>query len=513
MKKLDKLVIKDFIPPYIMAFFVAEFVLLMIFLWKYIDDIAGKGISLPIILELLFYFGVSIIPKAVPVTILIASVMVFGNLAERYELSSMKSAGISLTRIFLGGILFAIFTSIFSLFASNYLKPRAYFNFLERLNSVKSQKLGLSFEEDVFSKDFRNYVIRFGDIDPNGSDIGDVLIYDHSANDKSKLSLLTAESGSMYTEEENNLFVMELDKGEQYREMVEKTPDKSKHTYPLLRTKFESWTKVFDMSDFDMEAQNFSITRREHDLLNAKQLLVTIDSFDNQILTNSGKMVTNFQNLLEVKDYSDTKVKEEASPLPEKVKAAITKKDEQVKTRNRNVIKSITNPATQYINKDLSQYTSLIETFDTLSAKSIIKASKYLSNKRNDLIRQNEARNKSIQSQMNRCILRYHQIYAWALICIIFLFIGAPLGSIVRKGGYGYPLLIAIIFFMLFIVIDMMGDKLTTSNAMNPIMAGWLSNIILGPVALIITIMALRDSNFSFVKDKFIELRIKVFGR
>jgi len=495
-----------------MAFFVAEFVLLMQFLWKYIDDIAGKGISFPIIMELLFYFGVSIIPKAVPVTILIASVMVFGNLAERYELSSMKSAGISLTRIFMGGFIIAMLTAIFSLFASNYLKPRAYFNFLERLNAVKSQKLALSFEEDVFSKDFRNYVIRLGDIDVNGRDISDVLIYDHTGNDKSKLSLLTAQGGAMYTDEENNLFVMELGLGEQYREMVEKSPDKSKHKHPLLRTKFERWTKIFDMSDFDMEAKNFSITRREHDLLNAKQLLVTIDSFDNQITKNTDKMVVNFQNLLDVEVVSE-KEKEESSALPSKVQAAITKQDNQVQAKNRNAIKSISEPATQYISKDLNQYTSLIETFDTLSAKSIIKASKYNANKRNDLIRQNEARNKSLQSQKNRCTLRYHQIYAWALICIIFLFIGAPLGSIVRKGGYGYPLLIAIIFFMMFIIIDMMGDKLTTSNAINPIMAGWLSNIILGPVAILITYMALRDSNFSFVKDKFIELRVKVIGK
>ena len=495
-----------------MAFFVAEFVLLMQFLWKYIDDIAGKGVSFPIIMELLFYFGVSIIPKAVPVTILIASVMVFGNLAERYELSSMKSAGISLVRILMGGFMIAVLTALFSLFASNYLKPRAYFNFLERLNSIKSQKLALSFEEDVFSKDFRNYVIRLGDIESNGTDISDVIIYDHTGSDKSKLSLLTAESGSMYTEKEDNLFVMELDKGEQFREMVEKTPDKTKHKYPLLRTKFESWTKVFDMSDFEMEAQNFSITRKEHDLLNASQLRTTIDSFKTQMKVGTEKIVINYENMLEVKEYEQVS-KEDKSELPEQVKDAINKQDDQVKKRNRNAIKSISEPAIQYINKDLSEYRSLLETFDTLSAKSIIKASKYRSNKRDGFIRENKTKSLNLTARMNRCILRHNQIYAWAFICIIFLFIGAPLGSIVRKGGYGYPLLIAIIFFMLFIIIDLMGEKLTTSNSIDPVIAGWLSNIVLGPIAIIITYMALRDSNFSFVKDKFIELRVRVLGR
>ena len=156
MKKIDRLILKDFIPPYIMAFLVTEFVLVMQFLWKYIDEIIGKGVSLGILLELIFYWSVRIIPEAVPVSILIASVMVFGNLAEKYELSSMKSAGISLTRIMGMGIFIAVMTSMFSLFASNYMKPRANYKFIYRYNAIKRAKPALSIEEGVFNKDFRN---------------------------------------------------------------------------------------------------------------------------------------------------------------------------------------------------------------------------------------------------------------------------------------------------------------------------------------------------------------------
>jgi len=493
-----------------MAFFVAEFVLLMQFLWKYIDDIAGKGISLPIILELLFYFGVSIIPKAVPVTILIASVMVFGNLAERYELSSMKSAGISLTRIFMGGLAIAIMTALFSLLASNYLKPRANFLFLERLNSIKGAKLALSFEEGVFSKDFRNYVIRLGDIDKNGSNISDVMIYDHSAHDKSKLSVLSADEGKMYMEDNSGLFIMELGKGEQFRELKEKSPDKSKRQFPLIRTTFNSWNKVFDMSQFDMEARNFNITRREHDLLNASQLQATMDSFSNQIKLNNIKSVNNYQEILSLEEAEVEEVKDkEDSALPQQISEAMSKKDVQVKERNKSRQKSNKKIPIQYINKDLSEYNSLIETMDTLTAKSLIKSAMLSSQRKNDVIKQNNIKNTSIRSQRGRCALRYHQIYAWALICVVFLFIGAPLGSIVRKGGYGYPLLIAIIFFMVFIIIDLMGDKLTSSGSINPVIAGWLSIIVLAPIATLITYMALRDANFSFISNKFNELRAR----
>ena len=448
-----------------MAFFVAEFVLLMQFMWKYIDDIAGKGISLPIILELLFYFGVSIIPKAVPVTILIASVMVFGNLAERYELSSMKSAGISLTRILLGGFIIAVLTAIFSMVSANYLKPRANFKFLERMNSVKSKKLALSFEEGVFGQDFRNYVIKLGDIDPNGRDIGDIIIYDQSASDKSLLSVLTAESGAMYSREDQSVFVMELEEGEQFKEMADKATNKNDKTFPLLRTQFKKWNKIFDMSGFEMEAQNFNSNRREHDLYNAKQLRYSIDSLRSQIDANSARIRVNFQNLLNIDEVEDEIEKEdEDSQLPQKVQDALSKKDKQVKNRNRNPVKSVTKPPKQFLKKELGTYNSLIETFDTLSAKSIIIASKQVSNRRNDVIRQNESRNKSIKSLQDMCVLRYQQIYAWAFICIVFLFMGASLGSIVSKGGYGYPLLISIIFFTFFIVINIIGEKLMKSN-------------------------------------------------
>ncbi|MBT8234102.1 MAG: LptF/LptG family permease, partial [Bacteroidia bacterium] len=214
MKKIDKLVLLDFLPPYLMAFFVVEFVLVMQFLWKYIDEFVGKGFSFGVLLEMLFYFSVRTIPEAVPVTILIASVMVFGNLAEKYEISSMKSAGISLTRIMMMGVLIAIFTACFSLLASNYLKPRANYKFFYRFNAIRKQKPALNLAEGVFSKDFRNFVIRVGDKEANERDIKDVIIYDHSGRDRKKINMLVAKTGQMYAREDNNNFIMELNDGE-----------------------------------------------------------------------------------------------------------------------------------------------------------------------------------------------------------------------------------------------------------------------------------------------------------
>lgn len=494
----------DFIPPYLMAFFVAEFVLVMQLMWKHIDDIAGKGISLAIILELIFYFAVSIIYKAVPVTILIASVMVFGNLAERYELASMKSAGVSLTRIFAGGIIISILTACFSLFASNYLKPRATFKFMERMTAVKSQKLALNFQEGVFSKDFRNFVIRIGDIAENGKDISDVLIYDHTSSDKSKVNMLVAGEGTMYASDDDGYFIMALEEGEQYREMKEKSPTKAERKFPLVRTSFNKWTKVFDMSQFEMQAKSLSTSRREHDLLSGKQLRFAIDSFDTQMLKSKNKTNNNFNNLLSINEVKPEIKKKDKSTLPKSIRAAISKKDQQIKERKskKTEKKGVITPV-QNLSKPLNEYNALWETLDSKSRKSGFKAARTASKNKNDLIDKSSKLINNLKYQQSRYVMRHHQMYSYALICIIFLFIGAPLGSIVRKGGYGYPLLIAIIFYMLFIVLEIMGDKLNTSKALGGVMAAWLPVFVITPMAVVVTLKALNDSDFSFVKNFF----------
>jgi len=313
-----------------MAFFVAEFVLVMQFLWKYIDEIVGKGISLGVLLELIFYFAVRIIPEAVPVTILIASVMVFGNLAEKYELSSMKSAGISLTRIMMAGVLLSIATAMFSLIASNYLKPRANYKFYKRFLSVRKQDASLNIQEGVFTKDFKNFTIRVGEKAKDGESIADILIYDNSGSDKKLLNMLTAEDGRMYSPEGTDLFIMDLNDGEQYRELNSSGKDKSK---PFVRTRFQSWSKVFDMSDFDFEATNLNSSRKKFDLLNTRQLKLSIDSFSRKRLENQDGNSYNFGEVLSIQEpiKESAKNKKADKTLPKKVSDAIAKKEKQVK--------------------------------------------------------------------------------------------------------------------------------------------------------------------------------------
>ena len=501
MKKIDRLIISNFIPPYIMAFLTVEFVLIMQFMWKSLDEVIGKGISLGVILELIFYFSVRILPEAVPVTILISSVMVFGNLAEKYELSSMKSAGLSLTRIMAGGFMLAIMTSMLSLIASNYLKPRANHKFFERLYSVKKQDLTLNIEEGVFSYDFKNFTIRVGEKSKDGEGIQDIIIYDNTGTDKKRINMLVAEDGKMYSKAGTSQFIMDLGLGEQYREMV---PDKKAgNQHEFVRTKFKSWSKVFDLSEFDFEAESWNSNRREHDLLNASQLLTNIDSFTRTIKSTIEKNRYDFGQVVNVSAIDIDENEKEASKknenqLPEKLNTAIANKVKQEKANK--TAKNFKDPRKQKKIEDEGKVSTLLKHFEQREVSGITKRMKYLVDKKSNTITKNKNDNIAKTKTKNRYVLRLHQMFSWALICTVFLFIGAPLGSIIKKGGYGYPLLTSILFFMLFIILNIMGDRLTATGKIHPIFGAWISNIVLIPIAIFTTYKALRDSTFSGFK-------------
>ena len=487
-----------------MAFFVAEFVLVMQFLWKYIDVIIGKGFSLGVLLELIFYFAVRIIPEAVPVSILIASVMVFGNLAEKYEISSLKSAGISLIRIMWMGVLISIFTAFFSLVASNYLKPRANYKFLYRFNSIRKQKPALNIAEGVFSKDFKNFVIRVGDKDPNGKDISDILIYDQSGVDRRLINVLAAEKGIMYSGQNDDYFVMELEQGEQYRELEKKKKPNEPDKKPFVRTKFKKWRKVFDMSQFDVEAQSFNVSRKEYDLLNASQLLSAIDSIDRKTVKNRNKLDFNYSKMLDL-DQAEATSKTPSKNLPKQVKDAIKKQKAQETKKNKTLPKS-KQSIRQLEDVDISGVESFIETFDKKQRYTLIKAAQFVAKKRQEKMLTTAAQEDTFNYSKSRYILRLHQQFSWAVICIVFLFIGAPLGSIVRKGGYGYPLLVAIIFFMLFIILNIMGDRLSKTLAISAQLAAWLPVLIITPMAVFLTHRAVNDYGLGDISGFFTRL-------
>lgn len=487
----------NFIIPYVLSFLIAEFVLVMIFLWKYIDDITGKGIGFLDIMELVFYFAGTIVPKAIPITILLSSVFVFGNMSEKFELTSLKSAGISLVRVMRMGFFLAIFTAIFSLFSSNYLVPKANYEFFSRFDIIKRQKPALTLEEKIFNKDFTGYNIYIKKKHKDGRNVEGVMIYDEVHPSYKSFSIVTAQKGVMSSSDDGKYFIMNLEDGEQYRQTKEnrKAGEKSQ-PYPFIRTKFKQWEKIFPMSEFDVENKIFYAQRRKYDLMNTFQLFGSIDSMNRVIETKTIENYNDFNGILKKKRKAKTIKSKKADDLIEMAEEskistkAATKKSTTKKSTSvsaammKNVIQQ---------NKELENAKGMLATFDIGDRNTLVNGALTAVNQRKDHHLNNGMRVKEKTRARERIRLVLHKMYSWALICMIFLFIGAPLGSIIRKGGYGYPLLSAIIFFMIFIILDIIGDKLQRAQTLNAIIGAWLPCIVLIPVAIYLTYKALDD--------------------
>jgi len=563
LKKIDKLITTSFIGPAILSYFVATFVLIMQFLWKYIDEILGKGLTILELLELIFYYAVTLIPMAVPITVLISSVMVFGDMAEKYELSSMKSAGVSLLRIMVPGIVVACCIGFFSLIAANFLKPASLLQFNKRFLAIRKQKTALAIEEGIFNNAFNETIIRVNKIDKNKRDIHDVLIYDHTPNDKSLISVMSSKGGEMYTLEEGQYFVMKLDTGIQYKELEKKSKlGSGKSEIPFMRTYFDQWTKTFDMSQFDADDGLLNFNRNREDMMNSVQLLKSIDTFRTNVRNNNEKIATRMALLFtnKAKDTSQiiapgpalasidtpltqtktssenitqmsaisfdslavntppvsvTPSRDSLRKLKDKMVSRFVKKKTIDINNKKPSVASPTVPSKKLIvqkdDVDLDTIKYFAETIDSVDYRDVIvRAQTDMSRDRDEIITLKNV-NYDYTRSYEKYLLRLNQQYSWSLVCVIFLFIGAPLGSIIRKGGYGYPLLVAILFYMIFIITTILGEKLVRNETMGGIQAAWLPCLVLLPFAFFLTFMAIRDIKFnpSVIVDYFYRLKNK----
>lgn len=547
MKQLDRLMISSFIPPFMVTFMIAMFVLVMQVLWLYIDDIAGKGLGFFLILELLAYKCVSLIPMALPLAVLISSVMVLGNLAERYELSSFKSAGVSLWRIMLPMMFIAAWAAVFSFFCSNNLIPVANLKFGSRMYDIQRQKPSLRLDAGIFNDDFDGFAIHIKKKEPDGRHIRDVLIYDHTDASRGRLSVITAESGEMYATEDGAYFVMNLLSGHQY---IETEPEGSgaSRSYPFVRTNFGSWNKVFDLGEFQLNRTNEELFTSNRSMLTSGQLREAIDSLGIKILRRQKSLsnqLANFFQFIEVDSTYISQADEEggnpappgqqaeekpdslALPVPDTSRSTTAPEVISVRELERaaaqapakraapqptpiaNRLQYEGKPLDQEIGKPLEEYQNFYELFGKSDQRR-------LRNKAKSYIRSIHAHSESamrsldnlLESQVKH-IYELHTKYSMAVICFIFLFIGAPMGAIVRKGGFGYPILISIIFFMLFIVLTIFCRKIAETFILPAAAAAWVPCSVLFPIGIFLTIKAMNDSKL-VNPDRFVALFHKI---
>lgn len=221
----------------------------MQFLWKYVDDLVGKGLSLGVIGQLVIYYSANVIPLAVPLGILLAGIMTFGNLGESYQLTALKSSGISLVKFMRAAVFATLVITMGTFVFSNYFLPQANLKFISTLFSIYQKKPTVNIQDKAFYQDIPGYTIRIGEKDEDGIGIKDVRIYDHSGNGES--SVITAEAGEMQMTEDERYLVLKLLDGEQYQEMTPKEAHQKPNEH--IRTRFEEYKMVFDLSSFEFE--------------------------------------------------------------------------------------------------------------------------------------------------------------------------------------------------------------------------------------------------------------------
>ncbi len=512
MKKIDKLLLSSFLPPFVVTFFIALFVLIMQTLWVYIDDIIGKGAGFGMILEFVFYRSISLFPMALPIAILISSVMVMGNLSERYELASMKSAGVPLLRTIRALIFASVVIACCSWVSSNYLIPRANLKFKSRLYDMRKQKPTLNLEEGVFNDDFDGYRIRIGTKDSDNRAIKDVFIANHASGQRDNLNEIIAADGEMYTASDERYLIMELNNGEQFQE-GNRYVSGSRSKAPFIRTSFNRYTKIFDMNEFEINRTDEELFQNHYSMLSMRQLREAIDSIDIQIDNRKEKMNVYVNNYMpNYKADTDSTVKLTKKDSLNKLKMAIAEKAKtkpKSTQKNNSFRKNLKNRTIKYkapkelvklqiITKDLNAYDSILETFpkhkkQALIDKSLTFTRSIKSHSDSALRFLDKTREKKVKH-----IFELYSKYSFALVCVVFLFIGAPMGSIVRKGGFGYPLLIAIFCFMLFIVLTMVFKDMAEAFVIHPILAVWMPNLLLLPVGIFLTYKAMNDSKLTF---------------
>ncbi|MES2559609.1 MAG: LptF/LptG family permease [Bacteroidota bacterium] len=469
MKKLNKLITFQFFQTFLPTFFVVLFILLMQFIWLYIDDLAGKGLTWGTIAQLMFYFSASIIPLALPLSILLASIMTFGNLGETYELIAAKAAGISIWRIFRPMFYLMILLSIFGFFVSNILIPKATLKYKALLYDIKQQKPALLIKEGVFYNGIEGISMRVGKKDPVTNELKDVIIYDNRALGGHAV-IVTAETGTMHMSADERYLFFTLYNGARYEEM-----DKQQgyeRTQPHSMLSFAEEEIVFDMYTFNLNRTDESLFKDGYQILNVLQLQHKIDSL--QGLVSMRKTTPNhYYNLyLRLNDSLYGKY------IPQPVVLAHNDLMAAVPQNKQMIVSNALNNAR--------------------TVKSVID---YASN---DVV--------DIEKLSVRYTIEWHKKYTLSIACFIMFFIGAPLGSIIRKGGFGMPVVISVVLYIVFHIISITGEKMAKTGAATPPSGMWLAIMVLAPVGIFLTYQAANDSGL-FDKSAWVKLGNRIVGR
>ena len=455
MKKLYKLILRSFLGSFVFTFFIVIFVLLMQFLWVYVDDLVGKGLSFKILMELFFHASITFVPMALPLAILLASIMSFGDLGEHYELVAIKASGISVWTAMRPIFILSIMLSGMAFFFSNSINPVAMLRFKTLLFDVRKQKLAFDLKEGVFYKDIDNYVIYVDKKGSDGSSIYGVKIYDHTDhNGNNKITV--ADSGMMSLSPNQRSIIFTLYNGHNYTEDIS---DKETYKFkrPFERMSFREEQIKFSLESFDLTRSNENMYKSYQAMMNIQQLTTAVDSLERQYDAKQERFTTNFE----------------------------------MRLGNHTASKNDTlNPQLSPLNSHLSW--PLIEHLDPKPRATVLEIATGTSRNAKENVSFNKQDLGAHRINIKKHKKELHKKFTLSFACIIFFLIGAPLGTIIRKGGLGLPVVISVLFFVIYYIISTVAERMAEFGDLNMFLGVWLSSIIILPIGLFLTLKATR---------------------
>ena len=487
MKRVDKIVLSLFIGPLLFTFFVTDFIFLMQFLWKYIDDLVGKGLEFSLILRLIGLFSLTMVPMALPLAILLASTMTLGGLGERSELVAFKSAGISLNRVIGGLMVFIIMLSVGAFVFSNNVLPWSNLKFYSLLYDIRKHKPALDIHEGVFYNGINGYTMKIGSKDADNKTIYDIMVYDHTSG-KGNDNLIMADKGEMYMSGDGRFLVMNLYNGKQYKDVKQRSVNDGELLHERVAMQFKDFKKVFDLSEFEMKRTDMNLWSENYHMLTAGQLMRKIDTLRIDINGQSDKIAEYSRSFVAIrgKDRENRVFFDQKDEYEKEIPEEEYKSPEGIKTQELDSL-------------DVDEVLALTLTPEARS-KAVDNA-RNLKNYVNGINTHIKYKEKAVT--LNTMMI--HKKFTLSIACIILFLIGAPMGAIVRKGGFGFPILIAIIFFLLFHVLNITGEKLVKQMVWPPGRGMWFPIVVLLPIGLLLTYKAARDSKI-LSADAYIQM-------
>ncbi len=462
MKKVDKFVLKSFIGPLILTFCIVLIILLLQFLWMYVDELAGKGLNFEILAELLFQFALSFVPTALPLAILLAALMTFGNMGEFNELTALKSSGIPLMRIMRPLMVLIGLLVLVSFLFSNYVLPYSNRQARMLLYDIRRKRPDINLQAGSFNNDIDGFSIKITSKDPLTNRLDGLIIYDHR-DKKGNNSVTTADSGYMKITPDETAMIMTLYNGKSYNEIEEKNVAADERKFPSRKDEFKEQTVVISLSGFDLERSSDDLFRSTSWMLNLSQLSYYVDSLNTEYNTKYNQQFSEFRDTRVFTERNMTSYTDGDTEKPGKDSLSF-------------------NPNSLYSN--LRNYDKKVVVAQALEKAK--EAGNFLS-----------MTSETMKMQI-RFVKRYEVDWHKKLVlpfgCLVFFFIGAPLGAIVRKGGLGTPTVISIFFFVIWYVISMSAEKLVEEDLVSSFAGMWASSYILLPIGVFLTYKASNDS-------------------